>query len=123
MSLAAHVAAGPLEDAAAAYGRGDFAEALKLFRLAADQGNATAQTALGIMYAMGRCGAGLCRGGEVVSQGGGPRRTAAARACHWTTPKRRSSFGSLLTKVALTSRSDLPVIQGLIVVSFLVGIL
>ncbi len=54
LSLAAHVAAGPIEDAAAAYGKGDYAEALKLFRLAADQGNASAQTALGIMYAMGQ---------------------------------------------------------------------
>ena len=43
LSLAAPVAAGPLEDANAAYDRGDFATALRLFRPLADQGVASAQ--------------------------------------------------------------------------------
>ena len=51
LSFAAPVAAGPFEDAAAAYGRGDYATALQLFRPLADQGNAGAQFNLGVMYA------------------------------------------------------------------------
>jgi TPR repeat protein len=55
LSLAAPVAAGPLEDAAAAYDRGDDATALRLWRPLADQGgNAIAQYNLGLMYAQGR---------------------------------------------------------------------
>jgi hypothetical protein len=42
--------AGPPEDAAAAYRRGDYATALKLFRPLADQGNAEAQLWLGTIY-------------------------------------------------------------------------
>jgi TPR repeat protein len=53
LSLAAPVTAGPFEDAAAAYGRGDYATALRLFRPLADQGNALAQSSLGEMYAFG----------------------------------------------------------------------
>jgi TPR repeat protein len=41
---------GPLEDASAAYEKGDFATALSLLRPMADQGNADAQTGLGWMY-------------------------------------------------------------------------
>jgi TPR repeat protein len=37
-----------------AYDRGDYAEAVRLWRMAADQGNAHAQTNLGIMYATGQ---------------------------------------------------------------------
>ena len=54
LSLAAAVAAGPLEDANAAYGRGDYAHALRLLRPLADQGNATAQYNLGLLYERGR---------------------------------------------------------------------
>jgi uncharacterized protein len=54
LSLAAPVAAGPLEDGSAAYDRGDFATALRLFHLLADQGNALAQFNLGFMYSNGR---------------------------------------------------------------------
>jgi hypothetical protein len=36
--LAGSAAAGPFEDGAAAYKSGDYAEAVKMFRLAADQG-------------------------------------------------------------------------------------
>ena len=51
--LAQPAAAGQFEDATAAYGRGDYATALKLMRPLADQGNAHAQYNLGRMYANG----------------------------------------------------------------------
>lgn len=41
------------EDAVAAYGRGDYAEAFAGFRILADQGDASAQYNLGVMYAKG----------------------------------------------------------------------
>lgn len=47
-------AAGPLEDAREAYRQGDYATAYRLFRPLADQGNATAQTNLGVMYGNGQ---------------------------------------------------------------------
>jgi TPR repeat protein len=46
--------AGPVEDATAAYRRGDYATAMRLFRQFAEQGNAVAQYNLGIIYAYGR---------------------------------------------------------------------
>ena len=46
--------AGPLEDADAAYDRGDYATALRLWRPLAEQGDAIAQFALGIVYANGQ---------------------------------------------------------------------
>jgi tetratricopeptide (TPR) repeat protein len=46
--------AGPFEDATAAYDRGDYAEALKWYRKAADQGSASTQFNLGLMYAQGQ---------------------------------------------------------------------
>jgi uncharacterized protein len=51
--IAVAAVAGPLEDATAAYSRGDYATALRLYRPLADQGNATAQDTLGSMYAHG----------------------------------------------------------------------
>jgi uncharacterized protein len=42
--------AGPTDDAEAAYDRSDYATALPLLRLLADQGNATAQYRLGHLY-------------------------------------------------------------------------
>ena len=54
LSLAAPVAAGPLEDATAAYNRGDYATVLRLLRPLADQGDARAQAGLGVMYANGQ---------------------------------------------------------------------
>jgi uncharacterized protein len=48
------VAADRVEDADAAYRRGDFSTALRLFRPLADQGNSFAQTALGFMNAEGQ---------------------------------------------------------------------
>ena len=50
LSLAAPVAAGPLEDGYSAYTRGDFATAMRLMRPLADQGHITAQTVVGLMY-------------------------------------------------------------------------
>jgi hypothetical protein len=67
LSLAAPVVAGPLEDAAAAYGRGDYATTLRLIRPLADQGDASAQ------YKRPGRTAGLRRGGEMVSPRCGPR--------------------------------------------------
>ena len=54
LSLAAQVAAGPLEDAIVAYNRGDYETALRLFQQSADQGSATAQFNVGTMYANGQ---------------------------------------------------------------------
>ena len=50
LSLAAPVAAGPLEDGYTAYTRGDFATAMRLMRPLADQGDVTAQTVVGLMH-------------------------------------------------------------------------
>lgn len=52
--IAGSVIAEPLEDARAAYQRGDYANAYRLFRSLAGQGNAAAQTNLGVMYGTGR---------------------------------------------------------------------
>lgn len=46
--------AGQLEDGTAAHERGDFATAVKLWRLSADQGNLQAQFFLGTMYENGK---------------------------------------------------------------------
>ena len=54
ISFAASVAAGPLEDAKAAYDRADYATALRLYRAIADQGNGNGQFGLGTIYATGR---------------------------------------------------------------------
>ena len=45
--------AGPWEDGMAAYNRGDYLPAMRLFRQLAEQGNARAQTALGVMFRKG----------------------------------------------------------------------
>jgi TPR repeat protein len=50
LGLAAPVAAGPLEDADAAYRKGDHAAALRVLRPPANQGDAVAQFNLGVMY-------------------------------------------------------------------------
>ncbi len=49
-ALAGTAVAGPFEDAVTAYERGDYATALRLLRPLAEQGDAAAQTYLGIMY-------------------------------------------------------------------------
>jgi TPR repeat protein len=53
VGIAESVAAGPFDDADAAYKRGDYATALRLFRPQADRGNAYAQASLGMMYETG----------------------------------------------------------------------
>ena len=45
--------AGPWEDGMAAYNRGDYVPAIKVFRAMAEQGNAKAQSVLGVMYRRG----------------------------------------------------------------------
>jgi hypothetical protein len=52
-SLAVPVAAGPREDAATAYQRGDYGIAFRLWRPLAEQGDARAQAELGRMYDTG----------------------------------------------------------------------
>jgi TPR repeat protein len=46
--------AGPWEDGMAAYNRGDYAPAIRLFRPLAQRGNARAQAAIGAMYRKGQ---------------------------------------------------------------------
>jgi uncharacterized protein len=50
VSFAGSVAAGPFEDAAAAYRKGDYAAALGIIRPLAEEGNVAAQFNLGVMY-------------------------------------------------------------------------
>jgi TPR repeat protein len=47
------VLAGPWEDGMAAYNRGDYMPAIRLFRPLAEQGNARAQHLIGLMYHRG----------------------------------------------------------------------
>ena len=46
--------AGPWEDGMAAYNRGDYVPAIRVFRAMAAQGNAKAQSVLGVMYRRGQ---------------------------------------------------------------------
>ncbi|WP_291685762.1 hypothetical protein [Bradyrhizobium sp.] len=46
--------AGPWEDGMAAYNRGDYVPAIRVFRAMAEQGNAKAQSLLGVMYRRGQ---------------------------------------------------------------------
>ena len=45
--------AGPWEDGMAAYNRGDYVPAIRLFRTLAEQGNTKAQNVLGVMFRKG----------------------------------------------------------------------
>src|ERR1700754_3497588 len=45
--------AGPWEDGMAAYNRGDYVPAMRVFRTLAEQGNAKAQNVLGVMFRKG----------------------------------------------------------------------
>jgi TPR repeat protein len=45
--------AGPWEDGMAAYSRGDYVPAIRVFRALAEQGNAKAQNVLGVMFRKG----------------------------------------------------------------------
>jgi TPR repeat protein len=49
----ANAVAGPWEDGMASYNRGDYVPAIRLFRPLAEQGNAKAQSVLGVMYRRG----------------------------------------------------------------------
>jgi TPR repeat protein len=49
----AGVIAGPWEDGMASYNRGDYVPAIRLLRPLAEQGNAKAQSVLGVMYRRG----------------------------------------------------------------------
>jgi TPR repeat protein len=53
LALFGSAMAGPLEDGEAAYHRGDYAEAMRLLRPLAEQGDANAQSQLGAMYTFG----------------------------------------------------------------------
>ena len=53
LCIASPATAGPLEDAAAALAKKDYATALRLYRMLADQNNAVAQSMLGEMYVLG----------------------------------------------------------------------
>jgi TPR repeat protein len=46
--------AGPWEDGMAAYNRGDYVPAMRVFRRLAEQGNAEAQNVLGVMFRKGK---------------------------------------------------------------------
>jgi len=54
VAITGGAAAGPVEDAREAYQQGDYATAQRLFGPLADQGNASAQTNLGVMYSNGQ---------------------------------------------------------------------
>ena len=54
MAHAVPANAGPYEDGDAAYNQGDYVAALKFWRPLAEQGDAVAQTNLGVMYAEGK---------------------------------------------------------------------
>ena len=57
MAIGGAATAGPLlEDAVAAYQRGDYATALRLWHPLAEQGDAEAQSHLGVMYESGQGG-------------------------------------------------------------------
>jgi len=54
LALAGEAVAGPLEDADAAYDRGDYATTLRLLRPLAESGDPKAQFNIGVMYALGQ---------------------------------------------------------------------
>jgi TPR repeat protein len=79
--------AGPWEDGMAAYNRGDYLPAIRLFRPLAEQGNPKAQSVLGVMY----------RGGEGVAR-------SPVRAFLWFS--RAASRGDTKAKAQLRSISQ-----------------
>src|SRR5215510_411177 len=54
LATSSFVAANPFDDASAAYQRGDYVQAIKLFRQLAEQGHQWAQRRLGLIYAEGK---------------------------------------------------------------------
>ena len=107
-AFAAPVAAGTFEDAVDAYARGDYAKALRLIRPLANDGNATAQFNLGVMYLTGRacsrtiqpqhCGFGKLQSKATPTPNpiSGPC-IATAKAWRRTIPRRLCGFGRLQT--------------------------
>jgi TPR repeat protein len=79
--------AGPWEDGMASYNRGDYVPAIRLFRPLAEQGNAKAQSVLGVMY----------RRGEGVSR-------SSVRAFIWL--NRAAARGDARAKVELRDVSQ-----------------
>jgi TPR repeat protein len=79
--------AGPWEDGMASYNRGDYVPAIRLFRPLAQQGNAKAQSVLGVMY----------RRGEGVAR-------SSARAFIWLS--RAAARGDARAKVELRDVSQ-----------------
>ena len=70
-ALAGTAVAGPFEDAVSAVERGDYATALREFRVLAEQGSAEAQHNLGVMYSTGHgVPQDYTKAGEVVQEGG-----------------------------------------------------
>ena len=73
----ADAVAGPWEDGMAAYNRGDYVPAIRVFRAMAEQGNAKAQSVLGAMY---RRGQGVSRSPAAPSCGSAaPQQAATCR--------------------------------------------
>jgi uncharacterized protein len=56
LALFGEAMAGPLEDGEAAYQRGDYETAVRLWRLSGDEGNVEAQFNLGLLYSSGQGG-------------------------------------------------------------------
>ena len=54
LGVSSFAASSPFEDAVAAYERGDYVQAMKLFRQLAEQGHQWAQRRLGLIYAEGK---------------------------------------------------------------------
>src|SRR5262247_2236566 len=54
LATSSFAASNPFDDASAAYERGDYVQAMKLFRQLAEQGHQWAQRRLGLMYAEGK---------------------------------------------------------------------
>jgi TPR repeat protein len=79
--------AGPWEDGMAAYNRGDYVPAIAVFRALAEQGDAEAQTLLGVM----------CRRGQGVKR-------SSARAYLWLS--RAASRGNARAKTELREVSQ-----------------
>jgi TPR repeat protein len=106
---------GSLEEAMAAYKSGDYATALRLFHLLAEQGNAVAQSMLGVMYGSGQ---GVpqdhvqavmwlrkaAHQGDASAQAPSARCTTTARACRRTTHRLSPGISKPLIRAMLARR-------------------
>ena len=122
LGFAAPLYAGPVEDAAAAYRRGDYETALRLFRQLADQGRANAQYNLGVMYAKGR---GVLQNDVEALNSSALQQTKATpppstilepsmpevRACRTTMLRRRNGMRRLQTKGSAAAQFNLGAMQ------------